>query len=82
MWLFRNVARRCLVVAFRGTEQVKWRDLLTDVLVAPSPFNPERAASGELGLAALFTRPSPPQVERFLWVLRIAEAVKSSFLLT
>jgi hypothetical protein len=53
-WLFRNAATRCAVVAFRGTEQAKWKDLLTDVRLRPSAFNPERvAATPGLGAAVL-----------------------------
>ena len=37
-----NKPRKCVVVAFRGTEQVKWRDFLTDVRVNPTAFNTER----------------------------------------
>jgi hypothetical protein len=41
-WLFSNVKRREAVIAFRGTEQVKWKDLLTDLNLAPCALNPER----------------------------------------
>ena len=40
--MFRNEALRSLVIAFRGTEQVKWKDLVTDLSFQPAPFNPER----------------------------------------
>ena len=30
------------MVAFRGTEQVKWKDFLTDMRVNPTTFNTER----------------------------------------
>ena len=33
---------RSLVIAFRGTEQVKWKDMVTDLSFQPAPFNPER----------------------------------------
>ena len=33
---------RNLVIAFRGTEQVKWKDMVTDLSFQPAPFNPER----------------------------------------
>ena len=42
VWVFVNKPRKCVVVAFRGTEQVKWRDFLTDVRVNPTAFNTER----------------------------------------
>ena len=42
MWLLWNAAVKSLVVAFRGTEQVKWKDMMTDLSFQPAPFNPER----------------------------------------
>ncbi len=33
---------KCLCIAFRGTEQVKWKDLITDLSFQPAAFNPER----------------------------------------
>ncbi|KAF4351585.1 hypothetical protein F8388_003238 [Cannabis sativa] len=40
--IWRDPSRRRLVVAFRGTEQAKWKDLKTDLMVAPTGLNPER----------------------------------------
>ncbi|XP_062108992.1 uncharacterized protein LOC133819703 isoform X2 [Humulus lupulus] len=40
--IWRDPARRRLVVAFRGTEQAKWKDLKTDLMLAPAGLNPER----------------------------------------
>ncbi|KAI9078782.1 hypothetical protein K1719_039240 [Acacia pycnantha] len=40
--IWRDSARKRLVVAFRGTEQAKWKDLLTDLMLAPAGLNPER----------------------------------------
>ncbi|KAG0477552.1 hypothetical protein HPP92_012271 [Vanilla planifolia] len=40
--IWRDSARRRLVVAFRGTEQAKWKDLLTDLMILPAGLNPER----------------------------------------
>ncbi|GAB4851399.1 hypothetical protein Ancab_030802 [Ancistrocladus abbreviatus] len=40
--IWRDPARKRLVVAFRGTEQVKWKDLRTDLMLAPAGLNPER----------------------------------------
>ncbi|XP_050216968.1 uncharacterized protein LOC126667886 [Mercurialis annua] len=40
--IWRDPARKRLVVAFRGTEQSKWKDLLTDLMLAPTGLNPER----------------------------------------
>ena len=42
--VWRNSARRQLVVAFRGTEMAKLRDIVTDARLAPRAFNEERAA--------------------------------------
>ncbi|KAI3688421.1 hypothetical protein L1987_82134 [Smallanthus sonchifolius] len=40
--IWRDTARNRLVVAFRGTEQVKWKDLRTDLMLVPAGLNPER----------------------------------------
>ncbi|XP_020586407.1 uncharacterized protein LOC110028767 isoform X2 [Phalaenopsis equestris] len=40
--IWRDSLRRRLVVAFRGTEQAKWKDLLTDLMFLPAELNPER----------------------------------------
>ncbi|KAJ6721658.1 hypothetical protein OIU85_024720 [Salix viminalis] len=40
--IWRDNARKRLVVAFRGTEQVRWKDLRTDLMVVPTGLNPER----------------------------------------
>ncbi|XP_020682705.2 uncharacterized protein LOC110099777 isoform X3 [Dendrobium catenatum] len=40
--IWRDSVRRRLVVAFRGTEQAKWKDLLTDLMFLPAGLNPER----------------------------------------
>ncbi|KAL9683171.1 hypothetical protein QQ045_014988 [Rhodiola kirilowii] len=40
--LWRDSARRRLVVAFRGTEQARWKDLMTDLMLVPAGLNPER----------------------------------------
>ncbi|XP_065862927.1 uncharacterized protein [Euphorbia lathyris] len=40
--IWRDSARKRLVVAFRGTEQTKWKDLLTDLKLVPAGLNPER----------------------------------------
>ncbi|KAL5542467.1 hypothetical protein UlMin_010177 [Ulmus minor] len=40
--IWRDSARRRLVIAFRGTEQVRWKDLRTDLMLAPAGLNPER----------------------------------------
>ncbi|CAL9154585.1 unnamed protein product [Musa hybrid cultivar] len=40
--IWRDSVRRRLVVAFRGTEQSKWKDLCTDLMLLPAGLNPER----------------------------------------
>ncbi|KAJ3680000.1 hypothetical protein LUZ60_016278 [Juncus effusus] len=40
--IWRDSLRRRIVVAFRGTEQSKWKDLQTDLLLLPARLNPER----------------------------------------
>lgn len=40
--LWRDSSRKRLVVAFRGTEQAKWKDLRTDLMIVPAGLNPER----------------------------------------
>ena len=42
LWVFCNREKRCVVLAWRGTEQLKWKDLLTDLRLAPTGFNVER----------------------------------------
>ncbi|KAI3995727.1 hypothetical protein MKX01_007206 [Papaver californicum] len=40
--VWRDTSRRRLIIAFRGTEQVRWKDLRTDLMLAPAGLNPER----------------------------------------
>ncbi|KAJ4759725.1 alpha/beta-Hydrolases superfamily protein [Rhynchospora pubera] len=40
--IWRDSSRRRLLIAFRGTEQSKWKDLQTDLLLLPKRLNPER----------------------------------------
>ncbi|KAG2727738.1 hypothetical protein I3760_01G171800 [Carya illinoinensis] len=40
--IWRDFARRRLVIAFRGTEQARWKDLRTDLMLVPAGLNPER----------------------------------------
>ncbi|KXZ45677.1 hypothetical protein GPECTOR_52g74 [Gonium pectorale] len=42
VWVYRNVEAREAVIAFRGTEQVKWKDIATDLNLTPASLNPER----------------------------------------
>eukprot|EP00899_Mesostigma_viride_P012106 jgi/Mesvir1/20897/Mv07971-RA.1 len=38
---------RHIVIAFRGTEQVRWKDFVTDVLLLPVDLNPERVSASK-----------------------------------
>ncbi|XP_057489576.1 uncharacterized protein LOC130775479 [Actinidia eriantha] len=40
--IWRDSVRKRLVVAFRGTEQTRWKDLRTDLMLVPAGLNPER----------------------------------------
>ncbi|XP_074322311.1 uncharacterized protein LOC141659372 isoform X1 [Apium graveolens] len=40
--VWRDYSRKRLVIAFRGTEQVRWKDLRTDLMLVPTGLNPER----------------------------------------
>ncbi|KAF6144375.1 hypothetical protein GIB67_024602 [Kingdonia uniflora] len=42
--IWRDSTQKRLVVAFRGTEQTRWKDLLTDLMLAPAGLNPERVS--------------------------------------
>ncbi|KAG6545659.1 hypothetical protein Mapa_012844 [Marchantia paleacea] len=44
--IWRDQRRKRLVVAFRGTEQTKWKDVLTDLSLIATGFNPERVDGG------------------------------------
>jgi hypothetical protein len=55
-WVYWNRRERVACVAFRGTEHNKWRDILTDLHLVPTPLDPGRAATaprkaGERGAA-------------------------------
>lgn len=43
-WVFWKPEARHVCVAFRGTEQVKWKDILTDLRLAPVSLDPEGVA--------------------------------------
>ncbi|KAI4342613.1 hypothetical protein MLD38_027219 [Melastoma candidum] len=40
--IWRDSSRRRMVIAFRGTEQARWKDLRTDLMLVPAGLNPER----------------------------------------
>ncbi|CAM6123105.1 unnamed protein product [Calypogeia fissa] len=44
--LWRDLRRHRIVVAFRGTEQTKWKDVVTDLSLLAAGFNPERVTAG------------------------------------
>ena len=39
LWVFWNKYKKTLILAFRGTEQDKWRDILTDISLTPMPLD-------------------------------------------
>ncbi|KAK9829841.1 hypothetical protein WJX72_008191 [[Myrmecia] bisecta] len=59
VWMFANNEKRRLVVAFRGTEQVKWKDLVTDMWLEPAPFNLERVFDKSPSLFTRLQRSTP-----------------------
>lgn len=46
-YVYWNSRRRQACVAFRGTEQGAWRDILTDLHLVPAPLDPERVAAAQ-----------------------------------
>jgi predicted lipase len=52
VWLYKDAEKKQAVIAFRGTEQVKWKDLLTDLNLTPTSLNPERI-DDDVGLPLL-----------------------------
>ncbi|KAH9307385.1 hypothetical protein KI387_035296, partial [Taxus chinensis] len=40
--VWRDTSQQRLVIAFRGTEQIRWKDLRTDLMLVPTGLNPER----------------------------------------
>ena len=42
VWLFWNKKLKLLIVAFRGTEHNRWRDILTDISLTPMPLDADR----------------------------------------
>lgn len=51
LWEDRQDKR--LIIAFRGTEQIKWKDFLTDALITQQPFEPGTDPSKEIDLPPL-----------------------------
>lgn len=47
-----------MVIAFRGTEDTKWKDLLTDVNLWPSTFDIERSEKLQRVSERLFSNPN------------------------
>ncbi|KAL4857581.1 Phospholipase A(1) DAD1 [Chlorella vulgaris] len=41
VWIFWSPETRGVCVSFRGTEQAKWKDILTDLSLVPSSLEPE-----------------------------------------
>lgn len=45
-WLFWNPELKKACIAFRGTEQTKWKDVLTDLTLTPASLDPENVSEG------------------------------------
>ena len=45
-WVFWSVQKKKIVVAFRGTEQDRFKDVLTDLELTPAALDPEGGAGG------------------------------------
>jgi hypothetical protein len=61
--VWRCAERRVLVLAFRGTEMAKWKDIVTDANFAPAGFTEERvggADSPTVHSGFLEVCPTPP----------------------
>eukprot|EP00887_Chlorella_sp_A99_P004348 scaffold15.g4348.t1 len=43
VWAFWNPAAKAVCLAFRGTEQTQWKDVLTDISLAPAAWGAEGA---------------------------------------
>lgn len=52
-WILWNNEEGIACVAFRGTEQAKWKDLLTDVSLVPATLDPERVADSPSNAGAI-----------------------------
>ncbi|GBF90755.1 hypothetical protein Rsub_03056 [Raphidocelis subcapitata] len=53
VWLSRGLSERELVISFRGTEQVKWKDFVADMNLIPQTLDAERTGTWTLGLGQL-----------------------------
>jgi hypothetical protein len=48
IWISRSAAEREVVVAFRGTETVKWQDVVADLNLIPQSLDAERTGAWDL----------------------------------
>eukprot|EP00210_Caulerpa_lentillifera_P002079 g1994.t1 len=44
VWMYQNSEKKECVIAFRGTEQIKWKDLMTDANISAANFDVERTS--------------------------------------
>lgn len=51
--MYFSTQLREVVVSFRGTEQIKWKDLISDLNFIPTVLDPERTGEGSLNLGKL-----------------------------
>ncbi|KAL4452452.1 hypothetical protein ABPG75_008114 [Micractinium tetrahymenae] len=76
-WVYWNEEQGAACVAFRGTEQGKWRDILTDLHLVPAPLDPTRVAEApkEAALAEVSQPPEEPgRLSRILSTVEQAKA--------
>lgn len=53
VWISRSASEREVVVAFRGTEQVKWKDFVSDANLIPQTLDVERTGAIDLGIGSI-----------------------------
>lgn len=63
-------------VAFRGTEQGKWQDILTDLHLVPAPLDPESVAAAPRNAALAEVSQSPDEPGRLRQILSAVEQAK------
>ena len=52
VWVFSNEGLRAMCIAFRGTEQVKWKDLLTGEVLPCFQVHPMQSCQMDLNAAS------------------------------
>lgn len=75
-WVYWNRVERMACVAFRGTEQGKWQDILTDLHLVPAPLDPESVAAAPRNAALAEVSQSPDEPGRLRQILSAVEQAK------